>query len=106
VVYFSGVSIDIEDMFGDDFYLNLVNGEYKAYLSKPLTTFMLKSKAPRILVRIEQYFDKSPMQDSVKFSHYRPARYFTDNLAALDKTVPSDAIDRFDEAFKALNALL
>ena len=102
----SAKEADIEDMFGDTFYLELVNGEYGAHLAKPVTSSMLKSKAPRIIVRLEQHFDKNPLQGGVRFNHYRPARYLVDNLAQLEKSVPDEVKDRFEEAFKALNALL
>ena len=58
-------SADIEDMLDVGFYLNLVNGEYKTSIKETV----LKSKHPRILVRIEDYF-KQTGQDSIGFNHY------------------------------------
>jgi hypothetical protein len=42
----------------------------------------------------------------VAFNHYRPARYFVENQSKLKCGLSAGAIDRFEAAFKALNALL
>jgi predicted ATP-dependent endonuclease of OLD family len=91
---------DIEDMFDEGFYLDLVNDEYKP--TKRIASKDLKSKAPRILVRLEEFFEANPLPS--KFNHYRPARYFTENVAKL--TVPDATLAKFEAAFKAVNALL
>lgn len=96
---------DIEDMFGDSFYLELVNGEFATQLSNPITVSSLKSKHPRLLERLEAHFSAEPLTSGA-FSHFRPARYFNENLKKLSKKVPKEAKDRFEAAFKALNALV
>lgn len=96
---------DIEDMFTPAFYVDLVNAEFSAQLATPLTVTALASKHPRILQRLEEYFDKHPLAQG-KFSHYRPARYFSENLKKLAKKTPAEAKDRFEQAFRALNALI
>ncbi len=95
---------DIEDMFDEEAYLNLVNGEFAGSLSAPLKSSDLTSKAPRILVRIEDFFDKHPPTGGVKFNHYRPARFFAENISTI--AIPDATLDRFEAAFKAVNALL
>ncbi len=95
---------DIEDMFDEDFYLNLVNGEFAASLAAGVTTGKLTSRAPRILVRLEEYFAASPLSGGVQFNHYRPARFFAERVSSL--SIPRETVDRFEAAFKALNALL
>jgi len=97
---------DIEDMFGHSFYLSLVNSEYSTDLVSPIVEANLQNKAPRILVRLEDYLNKNPFKNSTQFSHFRPARYFAENTAHLKATIPSSALDRFESAFRALNALL
>jgi AAA15 family ATPase/GTPase len=97
---------DIEDMFGIDFYLRLVNGEYAADLDTLIKPEMLTSKAPRIVTRLEHFFAAKPPKSGTQFNHYRPARYFAENIATLSTALPPMALDRFEAAFKALNALL
>ena len=96
---------DIEDMFGDAFYLDLVNAEFASQLGAPLALADFKSKNPRILQRIETHLETVPLT-SGSFGHYRPARYFTENSTKLWKKMPKEAKDRFEAAFKAANALI
>jgi len=104
---FTGTSeADIEDMFDIDFYLNLVNAEYHTELKSPIKQKMLLSKSPRIIPNLEDFFHANPTKTGAQFNHYRPARYFAENTAKLAQTIPSTTMDRFEAAFKALNALL
>jgi hypothetical protein len=98
-----GTEADIEDMFNQDFYLDLVNGEFSGSLSTKLTPSSLTSRAPRILVRLEEYFAANPLKAGVRFNHYRPARFLTETAHL---TIPNNTLDRFEAAFKAVNALL
>lgn len=95
---------DIEDMFDEDFYLGLVSEEYKNELESSLRGACFESKAPRILKRIKDYLDKSGALTG-PFSHYRPARYFHENLQTLAPTISKATKDRFENAFKDLNAI-
>lgn len=97
---------DIEDMFEQEVYLALVNAEYGAALAKPIAASDLDQKHPRVLVRLERYFDSHPLKGGLEFSHYRPSRYFSENLGALKKRVSDETLGRFEAAFKAVNALL
>lgn len=96
---------DIEDMFNRSFYLDLVNAEYKKQLPKPLEITDVNGFHPRLLVSIEEFFRKNPLREG-SFNHYRPARYFTENSAELAKKLAAETLDRFEAAFKKLNALL
>lgn len=96
---------DIEDMLGETFYVELVNNEFAAQLATPIAVSALNSKHPRILERLEAHFGSTPLANGA-FSHFRPARYFNENLKKLSKKVPKEAKDKFEEAFKALNALI
>lgn len=91
---------DIEDMFGDDFYVSLVNAEYGSQLK----VGDLQVGPPRILARLEAHFAANPLSNKAVFSHYRPARRLVEQVAALP--VPDAALDKFEAAFKRLNALL
>jgi len=96
---------DIEDMFGADFYVGLVNAEFVSQLNSDIDLKALKTKEPRILQRLERYLADNPLKQGT-FSHYRPARYFSENSKPLAPKVPKEAKDRFEAAFKALNALI
>ena len=97
---------DIEDMFGENLYLKLVNEEYSRELSTPILAKNLNSKLPRIIMRLDNYFSKKPLTDNHKFNHYRPARYFAENITKLADDIPTDIINKFEEVFKTINRLL
>ena len=93
---------DVEDMFDPEFYLNLVNGEFGTSLS----VSDLPEGHPRIVRRVEQYFEQNPLPQSVEFNHYRPARYFSTKIGSLKSQLTQLQLDRFQKAFSALNKLL
>lgn len=95
---------DIEDMFEPQLYLDLVNAEYTKELLQPIDLDDLGSH-PRIVVNIEEWLKTNPLKIG-DFSHYRPARYFAENIAALGTNLNKKTLDRFESAFKVLNALL
>jgi predicted ATP-dependent endonuclease of OLD family len=97
---------DIEDMFDNDFYLGLVNNEYKAQLTSPVKIEELNNKIPRIITRIENYLTTNPLKDNITFNHFRPSRYFNENLSKLAKSLSEETETRFENAFKKLNELL
>lgn len=97
---------DIEDMFDVAFYLKLVNGEYADDLNKKVAERDVKRGGPRIVVRLKSFFSANPLKGTAQFGHFRPARYFTENVATMKKTISAIAFDRFEEAFKKLNSLL
>jgi len=103
--YLGSDEADIEDMFGIDFYLQLVNAEYAKDLKNPIKSDMLTEKAPRIVAKMEKDFSKFAKGGSV-FNHYRPARYFAENLTSLTNAIPPETLDAFEAAFSDLNALL
>ena len=93
---------DIEDMFNLDFYLKLVN---KAFGSS-VALADLPTEQPRIIRRIEGYLKNNPFPNGTPFNHYRPARYFSENIGSLAAELSEPELDRFEQAFKVLNALL
>jgi hypothetical protein len=97
---------DVEDMFEVDFYLDLVNEEYKTSLGKPIKESDLAAKGPRILPRLEEYFAANPMKDAAAFNHFRPARLLTERAGALKTNLSDDTLKRFEKACKKLNSLL
>ncbi len=95
---------DIEDMFGEDFYLGLVNAEFKTALNKEIKAADLPKTDERLLYRVEAAFQKRTSKAA--FSHYRPARYFAHNSADLASNLPVECLERFEKAFVVLNDLL
>jgi hypothetical protein len=91
---------DIEDMFGDDFYLDLVNAEFESQIRVD----DVKVGPPRLLARLEARFATNPLPNGAVFNHYRPARWLLENVARLP--IPDATLDRFEAAFKRLNVLL
>lgn len=100
--FVTGDEADVEDMFDAEFYLGLVNGEFKTDLA--LTD--LPQGPSRILNRLEQHFENNPLPNGAKFNHYRPARYFSENVGALGRNLTDSQLDRFQKAFDVLNDLL
>ena len=100
--YIEGSEADIEDMFDPELYLKLVNSEFNSSLSLsdlPMTH-------PRILNRLEQHLESTPLSGGVPFNHYRPARYFSENTGLLGAELSDATLDRFQKAFDELNQLL
>ena len=93
---------DIEDMFDPESYLKLVNSEFDSSIK--LTD--LRDKHPRVLHRLERYLEKNPLPNNACFNHYRPARYFTENIGLLASELSEAELNRFQQAFNKLNKLL
>lgn len=100
-----GSEADVEDMFERDFYLDLVNSEFAGQLKSKIALGKLNANEPRTLRAIEGWLAENPLK-SGSFGHYRPARYFTENLVSLWPKVSAETKDRFEAAFKHLNTLL
>ena len=98
-------SADIEDLFDRTFYVDIVNREYAAQLAEPIDSEKLNSKEPRTLRAIETHLRANPLKSGT-FGHYRPARYFSENVSTLWRGVSDEVKNRFEEIFIALNKLL
>jgi hypothetical protein len=96
---------DIEDMFDPEFYLELVNGEYKNELTKRVFQGDLPQH-PRIVARLEQYFQRNGLKSTLRFNPYRPARYFIEHASELAPRMSVKTQERFEAAFDAVNKLL
>lgn len=94
-----GNEADVEDMFGLDFYLALVNGEFGQELGDPIKPGDITSNQPRVVVQLECHL-------KMCLNHFRPARYLVENIGKFEEKIPSDALDRFENAFQKLNELL
>jgi hypothetical protein len=96
---------DVEDMFERDFYVGFVNAEFSKQLKMPIDASALNQKQPRVVRAIEAWLAENPFE-SGSFGHYRPARYFSENVATLWPLVSEATKGRFEAVFKRLNALL
>ena len=96
---------DVEDLFDRSFYVGIVNDEFSKQLESPIELAALNDKEPRALRAIESYLEDNPLK-SGSFGHYRPARYFTENIGDLWPQVSDQTKDRFVAIFEAVNALL
>jgi len=96
---------DVEDMFERAFYVSVVNTEFAKELKASIDPAALNTKEPRTLRAIDSWIETNPMKSGA-FGHYRPARYFSENIATLWPQVSGATKDRFEAAFKHLNALL
>ena len=92
-------------MFDRDFSVSLVNAEFAKGLKAPIDPVVLNAQESRTLRAVGAYFKSNPLE-SGSFGHYRPARYFSENAATLWPQVLNATKDRFESAFKHLNALL
>ncbi|MCI5225095.1 MAG: hypothetical protein D3918_00210 [Candidatus Electrothrix sp. AX2] len=95
---------DVEDILGTAFYLELVNAGYKKRLGKPIEEKNLKSRHPRITVRLEEYFSENPLTGKGRFNHYRPAHYLAESVGKMK--IPGDVLDRFEAICAMINKLL
>ena len=89
-------------MFNAGFYLKIVNGEY----GTSINVSDLEEGPFRILKKIERFLAINPMPRNSKFNHYRPARYFSENISSLKRELSEPQLDRFRKAFSLLNQLL
>jgi len=96
---------DVEDMFDPQLYIDLVNDAYKDDLQAPLVLANLPPHT-RVIVRIEEHLKASPMKGGVVFNHFRPASHFARHIDVWGPKLDKATLDRFEEAFKTLNALL
>lgn len=102
---------DIEDLFADDLYLEVVNGAYglngrAAITSKKLSAEGLASE--RVLQNVEAFLRVHAPANSAQFDHYRPAEYLMLNPSLLDPNDPrvSETLRRAEALFSELNKFL
>lgn len=100
-----GREADIEDMFDVDFYLRLVNEEYRLQETSPLHALSL-APGGRILRRLESHFAQHPLPPDQAFRRERPARYFAENLAQLSPALSPATFARFETLFEQLDGML
>lgn len=98
---------DVEDLLGRDLYLALVTATYS--LTKKDQFPATKPADASELVAVEARDHMLTVSASVDaFDHFAPAAYLVEHWGELKDTLPGvdEALDRFEELFKQLNALL
>lgn len=96
---------DLEDLFTDDFYLDLVNDAYQGALGgKVLKTIDLPS-GPRIVKRVGEYF-KSEGINGGRLSHFAAASALLRKPSAFTSTLAAGTMDVAEDLFSRINAFL
>ena len=96
---------DVEDMFDPEFYLSLVNSEYRDELSRPIKKNRLPPEGGRITAVITSYLESAPERGKMQFDRCRPARHFAEKSASLQNLISDETWLRFQEMFKTLNSI-
>lgn len=100
---------DIEDFFSPALFSNIVNGAYglKGKAALKVSDFTKEGSLERHVKQAEALFN---LMDSTvpEFDHFTPASWLLNNqdLLSEDSAPVGESLDRFEKAFKALNALL
>ncbi len=100
-VYTGTDEADTEDMIGRDGYVALVTQAYE------LSSLKLGNEpTQRVVKDVEDAFRLLPA-DTAEFDHFFPSSFLIQNPAAI-KALPGyeDALNRFEQLFKDLNAFL
>ena len=96
---------DVEDLFAREFYFALVNREYLEELGEPLDANDVNERIPRTVAALDEYFVRNPL-DKGTFGHYRPARYFFENIDALWSKISDRTKENAERLFSETNTLL
>ncbi len=100
---------DIEDFFSPELFADVVNGAYglKGKATLKAGDFTKEGALERQVKQAEALFN---LMDSStpEFDHFTPASWLLNNqdLLSKDTIAVNESLDRFEQAFKALNALL
>ena len=98
---------DIEDLLGRDFYIGIINKQLTIYGAKKLSAEKPEEASIRVVKEVETHFATLPPAVP-EFNHYQPITALLnfppeeiDNIVGLEY-----ALDRFEELFQRLNALI
>jgi energy-coupling factor transporter ATP-binding protein EcfA2 len=98
---------DVEDIIGRDAYVELVNKCYGLTKKQQLPATRRSAAPRRVVKEVEDHF-RVLDANTPEFDHFAPAEYLTEHAAELRGSLPglAEALDRFEQLFKDLNALL
>ncbi len=104
---------DIEDMFTQKFYLDLLNSTYSEEIDnefgRELEEDDIGSEKPRIIQKFEDKFSGHDIGKEIatgKFNHKEPAIHLQKNLEEFRNEIDDETLDRFEELFEELNSLI
>ena len=103
--YAGKTEADVEDLFGDAAYVDLVNQCYHLADGHTLTAQVGGKLQGRIVKRVEAHFATLPPATE-EFSHHRPAEFLTQQGTDFRLDALDVALDHFEKLFADLNALL
>ncbi|MBI1842220.1 MAG: hypothetical protein HYR88_15400 [Verrucomicrobia bacterium] len=100
---------DMEDLLGNQLYVELVNKGYGFAGNDLLTATTIQSaqeSSPRVVKKMESILRLRP--SGPEFDHYVPALWLAQNPSWYSQTDTerAAALDRFEALFKKINALL
>lgn len=102
---------DTEDLFSEEFYIDLVEDTYNRELRydrqtpDELDLGTIELQHPRITNRIEAFFEEWDI-DGGKFHHHRPASHLQKNRSHFVEKLDDETLNRFERMFEELNGLL
>lgn len=98
---------DVEDMLGEELYLNIFNAAYSAELKGTVITSKDLATGDRMTRRIEKYLtaNKITLRPSGGYNHYLVASHLAANPIPRG-SIDAATLDRFEAMFKAVNTLL
>src|SRR5699024_4860989 len=94
---------DIEDLFSEDFYMELVNRAYSGEIAQnddvpnriSVDDFKDDNQNPRIVRRIEKYFGRYYINDGC-FEHNKPAKHLQENRQRIKEEVDNKSMENFE----------
>lgn len=96
---------DLEDLFGRNFYLDLVDRAYATDLATPITTADLTGGDQRVVRAVAAYFAEHNVAGG-SFDRYKPAAVLLAEQATLIADIDADAAARAGRLLARLNDLL
>ena len=93
---------DVEDLFDQETYLDLVRNTYQEELiDKEFDVSLSKTGHPRVCKRISEIF-KSDNINNGNFQHYSPARYLLLHPEVQTTLYTDEVLERFEKIFVAI----
>ncbi len=96
---------DIEDIFGRDLYLSIVNAAYDLKVKHHLAKARPADAPVRVTEEVKAHFRTLPAEVE-NYDHFTPSRYLIEHGSEFDGPLVDAALDRFERLFEALNSLL
>jgi len=94
----------VEDLFDTDFYLYLVNSAYLEVMTKPISKVHPKKKNRKIVDLVAELVQSMPEADRVRFTRFKPAKFFLEHGPALKSQISPQTYDRFGRIYEVINA--